>query len=84
VLAAPTLEQRRALARELFAVLQDVDRAMRADGRRSGEDRELTGYRCDRHLQTVLATLREPCERTFEQILFEYDGVAAPMQSAVI
>ena len=76
VRGAPTLAERRKLARELFVMLQDVDRAMRADGRRSGEDRELTSYRCDRHLQTALWTLREPCGWSFEEILAEYNSAA--------
>jgi hypothetical protein len=76
VRGAPTLQERRKLARDLFPVLADTDRAMRADGRRSGEDRELTNYRSDRHLQTMLATLREPCGWTFEQMLFEYNSAA--------
>ena len=46
------------------------------DGRRSGEDRELTSYRCDRHLQTALWTLREPCGWSFEEILAEYNSAA--------
>jgi hypothetical protein len=49
VRGAPTLEERRTLARELFPVLARVDRLMRGDARRSGEDPQLTGYRCERH-----------------------------------
>jgi hypothetical protein len=74
--AAPTLAERHKLARELFVMLRDIDRAMRDDGRRSGEHPELTGHRCDRHLQTVLATLREPCGWSFEKILAEYNSAA--------
>ena len=73
VRAAPTLKKRRQMARELFPVLADTDRAMREDARRSGENPELTGHRCDRHLQTVLWTLRELCGWTLEEILAEYD-----------
>jgi hypothetical protein len=76
VRAAPTLQKRRQMARELFPVLADTDLAMRDDGRRSGEHPELTGHRCDRHLQTVLWTLREPCDWTFEEILAEYNSAA--------
>jgi hypothetical protein len=74
--AAPTLQKRRKLARDLFPVLADMDRAMRDDGRRSREYPELTGHRCDRHLQTVLWTLREPCGWSFEEILAEYNSAA--------
>lgn len=76
VRSAPTLHQRRKLARELFPVLADVDRLMRDDGRRSGEYRELTGHRCDRHMQTMLWTLHEPCGWSFEKILAEYNSAA--------
>jgi hypothetical protein len=76
VRAAPTLQDRRKLARELFPLLADTDRAMRDDGRRSGEHPELTGYRCDTHVRTVLATLREPCGWSFEKILDEFNSAA--------
>jgi hypothetical protein len=76
VRAAPALQKRRQIVRELFPVLADTDRAMRDDGRRSGEHPELTGHRCDRHLQTVLWTLREPCGWSFEEILAEYNTAA--------
>jgi hypothetical protein len=75
VRAAPTLPERRKLARELFVTLQGTDRAMREDARRSGEDRELTALRCDRHLQTVLWTLREPCGWSFDEIWSEFNAV---------
>jgi hypothetical protein len=57
-------------------MLADVDRAMRADAHRSGEDRELTGCRCERHLQTLLWTRREPCGWSFEEVLAEYNSAA--------
>jgi hypothetical protein len=84
VRAAPRLDARRALARELFPMLADVDRAMREDARRSGEDRELTGYRCEAHVRTVLATLRDPCGWSFEEILSEYNGAVEANQPKVI
>jgi hypothetical protein len=74
--AAPTLEQRRKLAHELFVMLQDVDRAMRDDARRSGEDARLTGLRCQEHVRTMLATLRGPCGWNFEEMLGEFNRVA--------
>jgi hypothetical protein len=43
VRGAPTLEERRTLARELFPVLARVDRLMRGDARRSGEE-DLAAY----------------------------------------
>jgi hypothetical protein len=76
VRAAPTLQKRRQMAREFFPVLADTDRAMRDDARRSSENPELTGHRCDRHLQTLLWTLREPCGWTFEEMLAEYNSAA--------
>lgn len=76
VRAPLTLQKRWQIARELFSVLADTDRAMRDDGRRSGECPELTAHRCDRHVQTVLWTLREPCGWTFEEILAEYNSAA--------
>jgi hypothetical protein len=76
VRGAPTLEERRTLARKLFPVLARVDRLMRGDARRSGEDPQLTGYRCDRHLHTVLWTLREPCGWHFDEIWSEFNSAA--------
>jgi hypothetical protein len=76
VRAAPTLEQRRELVRELFVVLRDTDRAMRDDARRSGEDARLTGLRCEEHTRVFLATLREPCGWTFEKMLAAYNAAA--------
>ena len=49
--SAPTVQQRRELARELFPILAGVDRLMREDAKRSGEPAELTGYRCAAHAQ---------------------------------
>ena len=63
-------------ARKLFPVLARVDRLMRGDARRSGEDPQLTGYRCDRHLHTVLWTLREPCGWHFDEIWSEFNSAA--------
>jgi hypothetical protein len=83
VRAAPTLEQRRKLARELFVMLQDIDRAMRDDARRAREAPELTGYRCEAHVRTVLATLRDPCGWTFEQILDEFNSATFANQRKV-
>jgi hypothetical protein len=77
VRATSTLDGRRKLAHELFAVLADTDRAMRDDARRSGEDARLTGLRCDEHVRVFLATLREVCGWTFEQMMQEYSGVVA-------
>jgi hypothetical protein len=76
VRAAATLDARRALARELFAMLVAVDRAMRVDARRTGEDAALTGYRCEEHVRVMLATLREPCGWNFEEIWSEYNNTA--------
>jgi hypothetical protein len=76
VRGAPTLEERRTLARELFPVLARVDRLMHGDARSSGEDPQITGYRCERHLQTMLWTLREPCGWNFEEMLGEFNRVA--------
>jgi hypothetical protein len=76
VRAAKTLDGRRSLARELFALLADVDRMMRDDARRSGEDARLTGLRCDEHLRVFLATLREVCGWNFEQMMSEYSSVS--------
>jgi hypothetical protein len=76
VRAASTLEQRQKLARELFVMLQDVDRAMRDDARRSGEDARLTGLRCEEHVRAMLATLRGPCGWNFEEMLGKFNRVA--------
>jgi hypothetical protein len=59
-------------------------RAMREDGRRSGEHPELTAHRCDRHLQTLLWTLREPCGWTFEKISAEYNAALGASGIGVI
>ena len=59
-------------------MLARVDRAMRIDGRRSGELAELTALRCDTHLRTMLATLREACDWSLEQIFHEYNNVTEP------
>src|SRR5262245_121958 len=72
VRTAPTLQDRRKLARELFSMLVGVDRLMREDAQRSGEDQKLTGYRCDEHVRTILATLREPCSWNYEEIWHEF------------
>lgn len=74
---ADTLDQRRKLARALFAKLVDVERAMRADGLRSGEDARLTGTRADEHTRVFLATLREPCGWSFEEMFDEFNSAAA-------
>ena len=84
VRSAPTHDARRALARDLFPMLADVDRAMRADARRSGEDADLTSYRCEAHVCTVLATLRHPCGWSYEEILDEYNGATEAIQREVI
>lgn len=73
VRSAPTVEKRREFARRLFAVLTVVDRAMRDEARRGGEDSELTGYRCDQHLRSMLSTLRQPCGWDSEQMLNEFN-----------
>ena len=78
--SAPTLQQRRKLARELFPLLADVDHAMRDEARRAGEDARLTGLRCDEHTRILLATLREPCGWSFEQILTEYNTATEPTE----
>jgi hypothetical protein len=69
---AGSVEKARKLIVPFFRHLAATDAAMRQDAR--GEHMELTGYRCDRHLQTVLATLREPCGWSFEEMLSAYNS----------
>jgi hypothetical protein len=53
-----SLEGRRTFARErLLPLLRKVDKAMRADGRASGEPEIVTDLRCDQHLRVFLAGL---------------------------
>jgi hypothetical protein len=75
---AGSVEKARKLIVPFFKHLAATDAAMRQDVRRSREDRELTGYRCDKHVQTMLWTLREPCGWTFEEILCAYNGATEP------
>jgi hypothetical protein len=68
VQSAPTLEGRRKLARPFFRLLAEVEDAMRADGKRGGEDPRLTGLRCAEHTRLYVATLRRVLGWSFDEV----------------
>jgi hypothetical protein len=49
--ALPTLDERRAAARDLVPLINEVDAASRRIAVRNGQDAELVGYRCDHMLK---------------------------------
>jgi hypothetical protein len=60
VRAAPTLDERRALARtSLFPFLAQTESAMYADAKQSGEDPRLTSLRVAEHTRLNVWTLRD-------------------------
>jgi hypothetical protein len=69
---APTLAERRKLARSFFRFLAEVESAMRADGKRSGEDPRLTGLRCAEHTRLHVATLRHALGWNFDEAWREF------------
>jgi hypothetical protein len=69
---APTLAERRKLARSFFRFLAEVESAMRADGKRSGEDPRLTGLRCAEHTRLYVATLRHALGWNFDEAWREF------------
>jgi len=69
---APTLEDRRSLARSFFRFLAEVESAMRADGKRGGEDPRLTGLRCAEHTRLYVATLRHALGWNFDEAWREF------------
>jgi hypothetical protein len=46
------------------------------------EDPELTGYRCDQHVRTMLITLRESCGWNFDETMHEFN-TAIEMSTSV-
>jgi DNA-binding MarR family transcriptional regulator len=73
VITAQTLEERRALARAFFPVLADVGKAMTISARKVAEDERLTHLRVQEHERVHLATLRNSCEWSLEEIFAEFD-----------
>jgi hypothetical protein len=69
---APTLAERRKLARSFFRFLAEVESAMRADGKRSGEDARLTGLRCAEHTRLYVTTSRHALGWNFDEAWREF------------
>jgi hypothetical protein len=73
VRAAPTLDERRALARtSFFPFLAEVESEMHADARRSGEDPSVTALRVAEHTRLNVFTLRDVLGWTHEQAWAEF------------
>jgi hypothetical protein len=72
VRTAPTLEERRRLARAFFAFLAETEDAMYADARRSGEDPRLTSLRVAEHTRLHVATLRHALGWNFDEAWAEF------------
>ena len=72
VQTAPTLEQRRKLARAFFSFLAQVEDAMYADAARSGEDRRMTSLRVAEHTRLHVATLRHALGWNFDEAWAEF------------
>ncbi len=79
--AVASLERRRQLARErLIPLMREVDAAMRADGRASGEPEIATDLRADKHTQLFLVGLGKEatrgCDWPLEQAYREFNDAA--------
>ena len=73
VRAAPTLDERRALARtSFFPFLAEVESEMYSDARRSGEDPRVTALRVAEHTRLNVFTLRDVLGWTHEQAWAEF------------
>ena len=71
--AAPTLDERRALARtSFFPFLAEVESEMYSDARRSGEDPRVTALRVAEHTRLNVFTLRDVLGWTHEQAWAEF------------
>ncbi|MGX9431189.1 MULTISPECIES: hypothetical protein [Bradyrhizobium] len=63
----PDLEARRREARQLMAVLVELDTAMRADARARREDELRAALRCDQHFRLAMRNFEKPCEWTLDE-----------------
>jgi len=72
VRTAPTLDARRKSARAFFTMLADVEDAMHADAKRSGEDPAHTRLRVAEHTRVHLCTLRQALGWTYDKIFEEF------------
>jgi hypothetical protein len=69
---APTLRERRKLAPPFFRFLVEVEDAMRADAKRSGEDARIIGLRVSEHTRVYVATLRQALGWNFDETWDEF------------
>jgi hypothetical protein len=72
----PTLEERRKRARAFFSFVADVEAAMYANAKRSGEDPRTARLRIAEHSRISVLTLREALGWNSDEVWVEFLGAA--------